>query len=69
MDEMKIVSSFTRKLVAKFIKKQIKKKFGYDLEINLNDLYISVDDNVAHIHVDANADIDKNDLDKIMDEI
>lgn len=70
MDEMKITSSFTRKLAATVIKKLVKKNFGYDIELTLNNIYITVDDsNVAHVHVDANADINSNDLKKMVDGI
>lgn len=69
MDEMKIVSKFMRGLVAKIIKNSLKKS-GYDVEIGLNNLYVSVDDNnVAHLKIDATADIPKNVLMKIVDDI
>ncbi len=70
MDEMKITSSFARRMVAKMIRKGLKKGLGYDIDVDLNNLYISIDDsNVAHIHVDANAKILKKDLEQIVDSI
>lgn len=68
MDEMKISSAFARRMVAKMIRKGLKKGTGYDIDIDLKNIYISIDDsNVAHIHLDANAKIQKNDLEKIVD--
>lgn len=70
MDEMKVTSVFARRMVAKMIRKGLKKGMGYDIDIDLNNLYISIDEsNVAHVHVDANAKIPKKDLEKITDSI
>lgn len=43
MDEMKINlgSKFMRKLVSKFLAKQIQKKIGYKIDINLDELKIN----------------------------
>lgn len=70
MDEMKIKSDFTTKLVAKWLMKQIKKKFGYDVKIKIGGIYVSVDDgDMAHVHLEVNADMQKSDIEKIFDEM
>lgn len=70
MDEMKITTPFTRKLVATMVKRAIRKKLGYDIDVNLNNIYVSVDENnVAHVHVDAGLTINKSDLERIVDEL
>lgn len=70
MDEVKITSGFAKRMIAKLIKKGFKKGLGYDIDIDLNNLYITIDDaNVAHVHMDANAKIQKNDLEKIFDAV
>ena len=69
MDEMKIKSDWLTKLVSKYITKRIKKKTGYDVTVNVGQIYISVDDgDMAHVHVEVNADMNKADLEKIADD-
>jgi len=69
MDEMKIESKFMRGIVAKIIMTSLKKT-GYDLNIGINNLYVTVDEHdVAHLKIDATADITKATLTKIVDGI
>ncbi|MBO7450707.1 MAG: CTP synthase [Clostridiales bacterium] len=70
MDEMKIKSDWLRKLVSKYIMKQIKKKTGYDVKVDIGQIYVSVDDgDQAHVHLEVNADMNKADLEKIADDL
>lgn len=70
MDEMKIKSDWLRKLVSKYIMKQIKKKTGYDVMVDVGQIYVSVDDgDMAHVHIEVNADMNKADLEKIADDL
>lgn len=70
MDEMKIKSDWMRKLVSKYIMRQIKKKTGYDVMVDIGQIYVSVDDgDTAHVHLEVNADMNKADLEKIADEL
>lgn len=70
MDEMKIKSDWLRKLVSKYIMKQIKKKTGYDVMVDVGQIYVSVDDgDMAHVHLEVNADMNKADLEKIADDL
>lgn len=70
MDEMKIKSDWLRKLVSKYIMKQIKKKTGYDVKVDIGQIYVSVDDgDMAHVHLEVNADMNKADLEKIADDL
>lgn len=70
MDEMKIKSDWLRKLVSKYIMKQIKKKTGYDVAVDIGQIYVSVDDgDMAHVHLEVNADMNKADLEKIADDL
>lgn len=41
MDEMKIGSKFMKTLVAKLVKRTVKKKTGYDVDIQLNEFTAS----------------------------
>ena len=66
MDEMKITSKFTTNIVSKIITKILKQKLGYNAELKLNAIRINLDDEQAHIHLDADADISKEELLKII---
>lgn len=57
MDEMKISTKFMKGLVAKALKKVIKNKFGIDVDILLNDLYISNGDEKAVVHLNVRAEM------------
>lgn len=63
---MKIVSKFTKNIISKLVRKLIQKQFGYDVDIQLNELYISVTDGKAHVHLNANAELDDKELVKIL---
>lgn len=68
--EMKLISKFMKNMVEKILKKAIRKAYGIDVDIYLNDFYMSTDDsNTTHIHVNANCKIDKKDLEMIVDKI
>ena len=66
MDEMKITSKFTTNIVSKIITKILKQKLGYNAELKLNAIRINLDDEQAHIHLDVDADINKEELLKII---
>ena len=63
---MKIKSAFTRGLISNQISKILKKKTGYDIDIQLNDLEIVVIDGKAKAHLDADLEIGKEDLLKLL---
>lgn len=66
MDEMKIVSKFTRGIVSKILKTVIHKKTGYDVDIQLNEITTTISDGKTHLHVDVDAEINKDELMKIL---
>lgn len=66
MDEMKITSKFMTNIVSKIITKVLKQKLGYNVDFKLNAIKINLDDEQAHIHLDVDADIDKDELTKII---
>ena len=67
MDELKIETSFTRKLIAKMLQKSIKKRYGYDISINLDSFHATVVGDVAHIQLSAEADIPTKEITKILE--
>lgn len=66
MDEMKIVSKFTRGMISKLLKIVIHKKSGYNVDIQLNEVIATVTDGKTHLHLDIDADLDKDELMKIL---
>lgn len=66
MDEMRITSGFARRIIGKLIQRTIRQKLGYDLDIRLNGLYVSLDDDKANMHLNVNASLSKNDLARIL---
>ena len=71
MDEMrvKLSSRFMRGIVSKLIAKTLKKKLGYDVYIQLNDLDVSVIDGETKIAVNAEMKLDSAEFTKIMKDI
>lgn len=66
MDEMKIVSKFTRGIASKILKTVIHKKTGYEVDIQLNEITTIISDGKTHLHVDVDAEINKDELMKIL---
>lgn len=66
MDEMKISSKFMRNLVAKLVKRAVKKKVGYEVDIQLNELTATVTDGTAHVHLNIDAELNKDEFTKIL---
>lgn len=64
MDELKLIlnTKFMRGMVTKIIAKAILKKTGYHVDIDLNEISVEVVDGKAHLHVNADAAINTNDL-------
>lgn len=66
MDEMKISSKLMKNLIAKLVKRAVKKKVGYEIDIQLNELTATVIDGTAHVHLSVDAELDKDELTKIL---
>lgn len=69
MDEMKIVSKFTRGIISKVLKMAIHKKIGYNVDIQLNEINTTITDGKTHLHVDVDAEIGKEELTNILKSI
>ena len=68
MDELKLnlSSKLMRGIVTKLIAKAIYKKTGYKIEVELNSINVEVINGKAHIHADVDAEIDNEELMKII---
>jgi hypothetical protein len=70
MDEMKIVSKFTRGIVSKIVTKAVRKKTGCSIDIRLNEFTAKVsDEGRSHVHLDIDAELDKDELMKLLKDL
>lgn len=69
MDEMRIVSKFTRSIISKLVRKTLKKKTGYDVGVQVNELNVAIADGKAHVHLNIDAELNKEELMKILKNI
>ena len=63
---MKIGSKFTTGIISKLVSMVIRKKFGYDVHLNLNEITATVNDGKTHVHLDVYAELTKEELNKIL---
>lgn len=69
MDEVRIATKFMRCTVANILSKVIQKKVGYKADICLNEFSITFDNEKAHIHLNADAELSKDELSKIIKQL
>ena len=69
MDEMNIVSKFTTTIISKITRKVARKRLGYDVDIQLNEIKTTIVDGKTHIHVDLDVGLSKEELLKILKNI
>ena len=71
MDEMKVklTTKFMRNIAAKAIAMFIKSKYGYKVDIQLNDLDINIVDGETNISVNVEAKLDSKEFVKIVKSI
>jgi len=66
MDQIKLESKPVLKLVSWLIKKWIKKKYGYDVSFQINDLSAKNVNGAPSIHIDTDIRMSKTDFDKLV---
>lgn len=71
MDELKLRLStkFMRGIITKIISKALFKKFGYQVDIELNKLEVEVIDGKVYLHVDVDGQMDNSEFVKIIKSI
>lgn len=71
MDEMRINLSakFMKSIVTKILRKVIRKKFGYDIDIQINDLVIVSSEGKVRIHADVDGETTNEEFAKIVKSI
>ena len=53
-----------RGMLAKVLEMLIRNKTGYKVKIQLNDIDVAITEDVAHVHLDVDGDVNANDLKK-----
>ena len=69
MDEMKIESKWTRGIASLLIGKAMRKKLGYDVDVQLNHFRTTILEEKAHVHLDIDLELSKEELDKLIKRI
>lgn len=63
---MNIGSGFMAALIGRIIRRVIRKKVGYDIDIIVNEINVTFDGEKAHVHLNADAETSKDELLKIV---
>ena len=66
MDEMKINSKFMKEAIAKMVQEVIRKKTGYEVDIQLNELSAEVIEGAPKVHLSLDAGLHKDELERIL---
>lgn len=64
MDELKITSKIMTKIISKGIAMAIKKKLGYNVDIQVHEIRATVNNGKAHVYLNAEGDVDINEFKK-----
>lgn len=66
---MKLSTKFMKGIVAKIITRKVYKKFGYKIDIQLNDVQIDMINGDIKLHIDADGKMNKTEFDRLMETI
>lgn len=68
MDELKLKLStkFMRGIVAKLVSKTIFKKFGYNIDVQINEIEIKTEDGMIRLHASVDAKTSNDDFKDIV---
>ncbi len=66
---MKLLSKFTTGIVSKLVEVALRKKLDVDADIALKELQVTIVDGKTHIHLDLDAELDKEELTKLLKRI
>lgn len=71
MDELKLKLStkFMRGIVAKLIANALYKKYGYEINICINEVEIKTGDNKLYLHANVDAEINKDEFASVIKQI
>ena len=63
---IKLSTKFMKGMVAKIIARKVYKKFGYKIDIQLNDVQIDMINGDIKLHIDADGKMNKTEFDRLM---
>lgn len=69
MDEMRLESKFTTMIASKFVKKMVRDKLGYDVDVRLNRLRTTVMEDKMHVELNVDLELTKEELDRLLKSI
>lgn len=69
MDELKIISNFTRSLLSKLIGTVLRKKSGCEVDLKINNINATIIEGKTHIHLDLDIEMEKEELLKLLKKV
>lgn len=68
MDELKLKLStkFMRGIIAKLVSKTLLKKFGYEIDIQINEIEVTTHDGKIYLHVNVDAETSNEEFKRII---
>lgn len=66
MDEVKFESNFSTKWLSWILKMVVRKKFGYDIDIMVNNFRTTILEDKTHAHLDLDVELTKEELTKLL---
>lgn len=66
LDEIKITRKDTQDFISKKVRNGLRKKSGYDVDIQFGNIFITQDNEKVHADLTVSADISKEELMKIL---
>lgn len=66
---LKLSTKFMKGIVAKVISRNVYKKLGYRIDIQLNDVQIDMIDGDVKIHINADTKMNKTEFDRLVRKI
>ena len=66
---LKLSTKFMKGIVAKIVSRNIYRKLGYKINIQLNDVQIDTIDGDVKLHIDADAKMNKTEFDRLMEKL
>lgn len=66
---MKIESKFSRGVLSKLIEKLVRNKLGYDVDVQLNGLRMTILEDKAQVHLDVDLGASKEEVSKLVKSI
>lgn len=67
--KINLTTKLTNVIVTKVVNTIVKKKLGYNIDIQLNDVVITEADGKVHLHIDVDAETSTEEFKKIINDV